>query len=286
MLDYNVTKIRDGVWCIDEFSMVYIYVVEGKDSAAVIDCGDGVWDLRRVVESLTDKPYRVLATHAHMDHVGGVGPFKRLYIHRNDVECFDFPEERNPISLFKRKQITERAVAAYGSELPFDPEHLVPVDRKSLELIPFEEGDVFSLGGRHLEVIHIPGHTMGSCVFLDREDRILFAGDNFGLALILPLGGSDQERAAFWLKGAEKLLEREDEFDLLCAGHYMRLDKSWMHDMINAARGIADGTLPTTICDADEMHGPMYKYGRCMITIDPANVRDRDFTRIPRLRRY
>lgn len=49
---YHVQKLKDGVWVIDEFSMVYCYVLEGSKCAAVLDAGTGVSDLRGVVESL------------------------------------------------------------------------------------------------------------------------------------------------------------------------------------------------------------------------------------------
>ncbi|MDR2487338.1 MAG: MBL fold metallo-hydrolase, partial [Clostridiales Family XIII bacterium] len=40
------------------------------------------------------------------------------------------------------------------------------------------DGDVIDLGGRCFEVVLIPGHTPGSIALLDREARILVAGDS------------------------------------------------------------------------------------------------------------
>ncbi len=283
---YHVQEIANGIWAIDEFSMVYCYVLEGSKSAAVLDAGTGVSDLKSVVDSLVSKPYTVLATHAHMDHVGGIGQFHELHIHSADIPCFEFPEQMNPVSTFKRRQICERAIAAYGDALPFDPDNLEPVDLSQITCLPFEDGAVFDLGGRTLEAIHIPGHTKGSCCFLVREDRVLFAGDNFGLALILPLGGSDRERIQAWLEGAEKLSRRSGEFDLICAGHYCPLERSWFTDMLSCARKAAAGELAPQLWEADEMRGPMYHDGSVGIAIDPENVRNRDFRRIRQLRRY
>ena len=85
------------------------------------------------------------------------------------------------MSLYKREQYCERAIAAYGLEqLPFDPQNLKPVDLSQITLVPFEDGKVFDLGGRTLEAILVPGHSKGSCCFLDKVDRILFTGDNWG----------------------------------------------------------------------------------------------------------
>ena len=44
-------------------------------------------------------------------------------------------------------------------------------------LLWMEEGDVFHLGGRDIEVIHAPGHSLGSVCLLDRARRWLFTGD-------------------------------------------------------------------------------------------------------------
>lgn len=284
---YHVQEIVKGIWAIDEFSMDYIYVIEGEDRAVLLDTGTGTWDLRSVVEKLTTKPYDVVITHAHMDHVGGIGQFHTVNIHSADISCFELPERTNPVSLYKREQYCERAIAAYGLEqLPFDPQNLKPVDLSQITLVPFEDGKVFDLGGRTLEAILVPGHSKGSCCFLDKVDRILFTGDNWGRTLILPLGGTDQERIAPWLKAAEALEKRSDEFDLICAGHFCPLERSYFHDMLNGARKILDGTLKPEIWEADELLGPMYHYGNVYFTIDPENLRTRDFRRIRDVRHY
>jgi len=42
-------------------------------------------------------------------------------------------------------------------------------------VIPVEEGQVFNLGERELEVIYFPGHTKGSIALLDSRNKILFS---------------------------------------------------------------------------------------------------------------
>ena len=44
-------------------------------------------------------------------------------------------------------------------------------------LLPIREGDVLDLGGRRLEIIHLPGHTPGSIALLDTANRVLISGD-------------------------------------------------------------------------------------------------------------
>ena len=280
-------QIADGIWAIDEFSMAYLYVIEGTEQAVVLDAGTGVSDLKAVVEKLVQKPYIVVATHGHMDHVGGIAQFGSVYIHRADVPCFSLPEETNPVGLFKRRKFCDRAIVAYGQDaLPFSPETIQPVDMSKIQVKTYEDGDVFQLGGRTLEAIHVPAHSYGSCCFLDKEDRILFAGDNFGEALLLPLGGSDRERAEWWLSGAEKVLARENEFDAIYAGHFCPLDRDLFYDMFTLAKKIIAGEAEPQICQLDEMLGPMYHYGKAYFSMDPANIQTRDYSRIKAPRHY
>ena len=286
-INYQVKRIADGIYAIDEFSMAYIYVIEGTERALILDTGTGVYDLRSITDKIITKPFTVAVTHGHMDHVGGIGQFDTVHIHREDLSCFDLPPEINPVGLIKRRKYCDRAFVAYGEEhLPFSKDTLVPVDMSKINLIPFDEGDVFDLGGRTLEVIHVPGHSPGSCCFLDREDRILFSGDNFAEGMLLSMGNTDRECVQIWLDGAEKVLKRESEFDSICAGHFCPLDRELFHDMFTLARRILCGESKLQICQLDEMLGPMYHYGRAYFSMDPANVQTRDYTRIKNPRRY
>lgn len=286
-VDYHITQISDGIWAIDEFSMSYLYVIEGTDQAVILDTGTGVSDLKAVVEKLIHKPYTVVVTHGHMDHVGGIGQFETIHIHSADVPCFSLPEETNPVGLFKRKKFCDRAIVAYGKEaLPFSVEAIQPVDMSKVQLKTYEDGDVFQLGDRSLEVIHVPAHSRGSCCLLDKKDRILFSGDNFGEVLLLPLGGNDRERAEWWLSGAKKVLARKNEFDTICAGHFCPLDWDIFHDMFTLAEKIICGEIGLEIYQVDEMLGPMYHYGKAYFSMDMANIQTRDYTRIKNPRHY
>ena len=73
----------EGVFEIDEFDCVSIFVIVGERRALVLDCGTGIGDLRWVIENrITDKPYDVVLTHNHGDHIGGAGFFDEVWIHQ------------------------------------------------------------------------------------------------------------------------------------------------------------------------------------------------------------
>ena len=52
------------------------------------------------------------------------------------------------------------------------------------------DGDTIDLGGRLLDVIHIPGHTMGSILLLDRNTKVLLSGDTFTRRLLYGISGT------------------------------------------------------------------------------------------------
>ena len=80
-IDKNVTRIRN---CVGDL----IYLVEGKDRAALIDSGIGVGDLKSYVKTLTDKPVIVLLTHGHVDHASGSAQFEEVYMNQKDNALF------------------------------------------------------------------------------------------------------------------------------------------------------------------------------------------------------
>jgi glyoxylase-like metal-dependent hydrolase (beta-lactamase superfamily II) len=58
------------------------------------------------------------------------------------------------------------------------------------QMVTVKDGDIFNLGGRHIQVIGTPGHTPGSICLLDKENKLLFTGDNDNTAVWLFLPNS------------------------------------------------------------------------------------------------
>ena len=67
---FNIKELFPKVWVIDDHKAVNLYLVEGNDSALLIDTGIGAADLISQVKKLSEKPLIVINTHGHSDHAG------------------------------------------------------------------------------------------------------------------------------------------------------------------------------------------------------------------------
>ena len=199
---YDVIMIQPGVFRIHEFGAGNIYLVIGTEKALLIDTGTGLGDLRKVVGSLTDLPVTVVATHAHPDHIGGMGNYPEIYIHRDDSKHMKFWSAR-PLRRFYYDTVKD--LIKYN----VTKKDIRPL-KYDTKVIPIKEGHVFDLGGKKIRVIHTPGHTRGSIVLLDEADGIMFTGDDVNPTLLHIVPGSTTIED--WLPGAKRILALADEY--------------------------------------------------------------------------
>jgi len=250
---YKVNKVADKVWAIVESAEtpVNIYLVEGKDSAMIIDTGYGRGDLITFVKTLTKLPLIVVNTHGHGDHDGNDSQFSKIYAHPADFGMINasFNKEK------RRKTV-----------LP--GEAVVP-----LTLVPVKDGYIFNLGGRKLEVIEVPGHTHGSICLLDAKNKILFAGDNTNTVVWLFL--SDCYPLEVYLKSLQKVEKRSNEYDIVMPGHNEPLPKAFISDQIGCVKSILAGTCsPKPYNKSAFTAGAMLcRYQTAEVAYDPNNLR-------------
>lgn len=130
-----------------------VYLVQGRRASMLIDSGyDEAKDhaaRMAYVRSAGGPPIMgILVTHRHRDHAGGAVQLRRdtdapILAHHLDREAIE--RER------------------FQGEAQVDEE--------------LRGGETFDLGGLTLEVIHVPGHTMGSVAVLLRERNALLSAD-------------------------------------------------------------------------------------------------------------
>ena len=244
--------MAEGVWTIVESAAtpVNIYLVEGKDSALLIDTGYGYGDLKAYVKTLTQLPIIVVNTHGHGDHNGNNSQFSKIYAHSADF---------NMLNASYNKEKRKKAVASGEAVAP-------PV------LMPVKEGYIINLGDRKLEVIEVPGHTRGSICLLDTKNRILFAGDNTNSLVWLFL--KDCTPLEGYLKSLQKVAKRSNEFDTIMPGHNEPLPTTFINDQIGCVKNILAGTCsPVPYNVGSFSAGAMLcAYNNAQVAYDPENL--------------
>ena len=214
------------------------YVIRGEKAALVIDTGYGTENHKAWVQEYTDLPLILACTHSHFDHVRGNVFYDEVLLHPADHEIYDmmFDFERCPEE-FR--------------------------DLRSGPLVPIEDGQIIDLGGRHIEVIHTPGHTPGSCCFLDIEARILVTGDSVlhdTTWLLFPYSLTVEEHN----ESLKKLAGLKHRYDYLLTGHTVGLQPTTLLDeLTEASDAILAGKTERAGVYNFGQHGglPCYYYG-------------------------
>ncbi|MFR6277746.1 MAG: MBL fold metallo-hydrolase [Acutalibacter sp.] len=194
--NFTAQRLPNGVTEITDLSGVHCFLVEGRDKALLIDTMTGLRGLPAFVATLTDLPVEVALTHGHMDHAGGVFEFGRCYIHPADIPMLD------------GRTLPARVGYVRGQLPPGEaPEASAFVPDGPVEFVPLKAGDKLDLGGRVLEVLHVPGHTRGSLCYLDTASGDFFAGDacNNNTLLMMDVSATIEE----YLEALLALKERQ-----------------------------------------------------------------------------
>ena len=139
----------------------YLVACEKTRAGVVIDPGDEVEDLLEAVERERIDVVNILLTHAHLDHITGVGAAKArlgvdVWLHRDDEFLYN-------------------GVVEEGRRFGLSVKRQPPVDHF------YEPGQVLSFGECTVEVLHTPGHCPGGvCLAIGEghdSSRDLFVGD-------------------------------------------------------------------------------------------------------------
>lgn len=135
------------------------YLIAGTERALLLDAGVGFYDIRPVVEQLTDLPVTFIPSHLHYDHTGQ-GTYERTAL-------VDLPHLR-------ARAKNDEFKPNWGEHLGV-AEGLEPATWKIDEWI--KPGSDIDLGKRKLTLIYTPGHTDNSISLFDRAGDMMFTGD-------------------------------------------------------------------------------------------------------------
>ena len=172
----EVYRFRENVYGLltesaDGAGDSWMYLILGPEKAMLIDTSFGIGDLKGLVKELAgDREVIVVNTHGHYDHAYGNCQFDRVYCHEYEAPSLQKQDEHIWDYLFEEN--SERGIWA-----DFDRRDIV--EWKPYEIIGCPDGYCFDLGGGHeVELVFLGGHTAGHAGYLDKKDRIFYAGDD------------------------------------------------------------------------------------------------------------
>ncbi|MFG0285726.1 MAG: MBL fold metallo-hydrolase [Phycisphaerales bacterium JB039] len=154
MTDYTLQGLELGPFATN----CYIYAPGPGPACWIIDAGLGPEPLIAAIRQRELKPEKLILTHAHLDHIGGV-----------DAVSAAFPGVELLIHEAERDWLT-------NADLNLSGGYGFPVTCRPADRL-LRDGDELSIGAETWRVLHTPGHSPGGVTLYNADRAVAFVGD-------------------------------------------------------------------------------------------------------------
>lgn len=135
----------------------YLLVNDTTKEAIIVDPASCPEKMKQCIADEQIKPQAILLTHAHYDHIMGIDDVIRtygempVYVHEADKVMLEDPQKNLSMS------------------------QGIPYQYWRSETV--KDGQILSLIGEEIQVIHTPGHTPGGACYYIAAEEVLISGD-------------------------------------------------------------------------------------------------------------
>ncbi len=141
----------------DLLTNCFLLIDDKSKETALIDPAFFHEEIAKFIEDNELKLKYIIATHGHIDHIGGIDIFKdrfSSYVVAHEKEADIFGSVTKNLSLW------------LGRAVKIQEPHILVKD-----------GDILKLGEVKLHILHTPGHTPGSISIWIPEEKAVIVGD-------------------------------------------------------------------------------------------------------------
>ena len=148
----NIICVQTGAFLVN----TYLCHDEASKETVIIDPGGSYRKIQDIVDEYGLVPKAVLLTHGHFDHIGALEQLREafnvtVYIHTEDADMLTDSKRNLSAYLFSKQTIC------------------TPPDKT------LKDGQKLKLCGLDFSVLHTPGHSPGSIIFMCQD--LAFTGD-------------------------------------------------------------------------------------------------------------
>ncbi len=198
----RIYRLETPVPGVDTVFSVYLIqegaLIEPGPTAAIPSIQEGMKRL-----GMKELVY-IIPTHIHIDHAGGTGKLAELFPQAKVVlQPQGVKHAVNPSRLIQSTRM------AFGDDFEVRYGPILAVPERQVKTP--EDGEIISVGGRHLQIIYAPGHAPHHIAIFDQKVQGLFCGEALGIPsygdnlFSVPLAAPPSFDMEVYLKTMERL---------------------------------------------------------------------------------